>query len=311
MPVPRWPPIPSASPAWGPWGRCIRWRRSGPIEIRFYNLSSVASFAIPIGFYVDRLSAIMMTLITGVSVIIYNYSVGYMYQDRHARRYLAMICLTDFVLICMVSSSNLMMLFLFWQVLSYLLYVLAHNHAHAGTLAGAFKTFTLLRDRRHGVSRRDCPRLSTLRHARVPGALCAGRRDPDRPVAVAWDGDQRSHGRHVAFLCRRDGEVGTVSDPSLAAGITLRSDAGPCVAARGDHQCRRVLDQPLGAAVRPQLDDPARRLRGRHADGDPGRQHDAGAERHQEDPGVFHDRPDGLHDHGMRPRRLLARPCSI
>ena len=71
----------------------------------------------------------MMTLITGVSVIIYNYSVGYMYQDRHARRYLAMICLTDFVLICMVSSSNLMMLFLFWQVLSYLLYVLAHNQA--------------------------------------------------------------------------------------------------------------------------------------------------------------------------------------
>jgi NADH-quinone oxidoreductase subunit L len=117
----------------------------GPLAIRFYDLSSVASFAIPIGFYVDRLSAVMMTLITGVSVIIYNYSIGYMYQDRHARRYLAMICLTDFVLICMVSSSNLMMLFLFWQVLSYLLYVLGHNHAHAGTLAGAFKTFTLLR----------------------------------------------------------------------------------------------------------------------------------------------------------------------
>ena len=118
---------------------------SGPIEIRSYNLSSVASFAIPIGFHVDRLSAIMMTLITSVSVVIYNYSVGYMFQDRHARRYLAMICLTDFVLICMVSSSNLMMLFLFWQILSYLLYVLAHNHGHPGTLAGAFKTFTLLR----------------------------------------------------------------------------------------------------------------------------------------------------------------------
>jgi len=117
----------------------------GPLAIRFYDLSSVASFAIPIGLYVDRLSAVMMTLITGVSVIIYSYSIGYMYQDRHARRYLAMICLTDFVLICMVSSSNLMMLFLFWQVLSYLLYVLAHNHSHAGTLVGAFKTFTLLR----------------------------------------------------------------------------------------------------------------------------------------------------------------------
>jgi NADH-quinone oxidoreductase subunit L len=68
-----------------------------------------------------------------------------MHQDRHARRYLALICLTDFVLICMVSSGNLMMLFLFWQILSYLLYLLAHNHAHPATLAGAFKTFTLLR----------------------------------------------------------------------------------------------------------------------------------------------------------------------
>ena len=87
----------------------------------------------------------MMTLITGVSIIIYCYSTRYMYQDGHARRYLALICLTDFVLICMVSSGNLMMLFLFWQILSYLLYLLAHNHVHPATLTGAFKTFTLLR----------------------------------------------------------------------------------------------------------------------------------------------------------------------
>ncbi|HEX6725891.1 MAG TPA: proton-conducting transporter membrane subunit [Nitrospira sp.] len=117
----------------------------GAITVRFYDPASIASFIIPIGFYVDRLSAVMMTLITGVSTIIYCYSTSYMYQDRHARRYLALICLTDFVLICMVSSGNLMILFLFWQILSYLLYLLAHNHVHPATLAGAFKTFTLLR----------------------------------------------------------------------------------------------------------------------------------------------------------------------
>ena len=117
----------------------------GPSAIRFYDLSSVTSLIIPLGLYVDRLSAVMMTLITAVSLIIYVYSTTYMYQDGHARRYLALICLTDFVLICMVSSSNLMMLFLFWQLLSYLLYLLAHNHVHVGTLAGAFKTFTILR----------------------------------------------------------------------------------------------------------------------------------------------------------------------
>lgn len=117
----------------------------GPITVQFHDPASVPSFIIPIGFYIDRLSAVMMTLITGVSTIIYCYSTTYMYQDRHACRYLTLICLTDFVLICMVSSGNLMMLFLFWQILSYLLYLLAHNHIHPATLAGAFKTFTLLR----------------------------------------------------------------------------------------------------------------------------------------------------------------------
>ena len=45
----------------------------------------------------------------------------------------------------MVSSANLVMLFVFWKLLSYLLYLLAHNHGHAATLAGAYRTFTLLR----------------------------------------------------------------------------------------------------------------------------------------------------------------------
>ena len=118
---------------------------SGPLTIRFYAPAATASWTIPIGFYVDRLSGVMMTLITAVALIIYAYSTNYMYQDRHYRRYLALICVTDVVLICMVSSANLMMLFLFWQLLSYLLYLLAHNHDHGPTLDGAYKTFTVLR----------------------------------------------------------------------------------------------------------------------------------------------------------------------
>ena len=117
----------------------------GPITLRLYDPASAVSFAVPLGLYVDRLSAVMMVLISGVGTIIYTYSLGYMYQDPHERRYLALIGLTTFVLLCMVSSANLMMLFVFWQLLSYLLYLLAHNHVHAETLAGAFRTFTLLR----------------------------------------------------------------------------------------------------------------------------------------------------------------------
>ena len=117
----------------------------GPITIRFYDPASLATLAFPMGFYIDRLSAVMMVLISGVGTVIYTYSIGYMYQDLHDRRFLALIGFTVSVLLCMVSSVNLMMLFLVWQVISCLLYLLAHNHAHEATREGAVRTFTLLR----------------------------------------------------------------------------------------------------------------------------------------------------------------------
>ncbi len=117
----------------------------GPIVLRLYDPGAATVLAVPIGLYVDRLSAVMMVLISGIGTIIYTYSVEYMYQDLHERRYLTLIGLTVFVLLCMVSSANLLMLFILWQVLSYLLYLLVHNHSHQETLNSAFRTFTLLR----------------------------------------------------------------------------------------------------------------------------------------------------------------------
>lgn len=117
----------------------------GAISLRLYDPFSIANPALPLGFHIDRLSAVMMVLISLVGTIIYRYSVNYMYQDPGYRRFLALIGCTTFVLLCMVSSANLVMLFVFWQLLSYMLYLLAHNLTHAATLEGAFRTFTLLR----------------------------------------------------------------------------------------------------------------------------------------------------------------------
>ncbi|HET9845010.1 MAG TPA: proton-conducting transporter membrane subunit, partial [Nitrospira sp.] len=118
---------------------------SGPISVRFYDPAEGSMLPVPIGFHVDRLSAVMMVLISAIGTIIYTYSLDYMYQEPHERRYFATLGVAICVLLCMVSSGNLMMLFVFWQILGYLLYVLIHNHAHAGTLEGAFRTFTILR----------------------------------------------------------------------------------------------------------------------------------------------------------------------
>jgi len=116
----------------------------GPISIRFYD-PLADSFPVPLGLYVDRLSAVMMVLISAIGTIIYAYSIEYMHQEPHERRYFALLGVTISVLLCMVSSANLLMLFVFWQILSYLLYLLIHNHTHTGTLESAFRTFALLR----------------------------------------------------------------------------------------------------------------------------------------------------------------------
>jgi NADH-quinone oxidoreductase subunit L len=117
----------------------------GPIEIRLYDPTASLSVPIPLGFYVDRLSAVMMVLISAIGTVIYTYSINYMYQEPYESRYLATLGGTITVLLCMVSSSNLMMLFVFWQIMSYLLYLLIHNHLHAVTLESAFRTFNVLR----------------------------------------------------------------------------------------------------------------------------------------------------------------------
>jgi len=117
----------------------------GPITIRFYDPASLAPLTFPMGLYIDRLSGVMMVLISGVGTIIYTYSIGHLYQDHHDRRFLALIGFTVSVLLCLVSSANLMMLFLLWQVISCLLYLLAHNHSHDATRRGAVRTFSLLR----------------------------------------------------------------------------------------------------------------------------------------------------------------------
>src|SRR3989440_606858 len=118
---------------------------NGPISVRFYEPASGTSLGFPVGFYIDRLSAVMMVLISGVSTIIYLFSMRYMQQERGYSRFLALLAFTTFVLLCMVSSANLLMLFIFWQLLTWLLYLLSHHYAHPATMEGAFKTYTLLR----------------------------------------------------------------------------------------------------------------------------------------------------------------------
>ena len=94
---------------------------------------------------IDRLSAVMMVLIASVGLVMYRYSIRYLQSEHGQSRYQALLALTVSTLLVMVSSRDLVLLFLAWQLLSWLLCHLAYNYAHLPTARSAFRTFIILR----------------------------------------------------------------------------------------------------------------------------------------------------------------------
>ena len=95
--------------------------------------------------YVDRLSAVMLVHISAISTLIHIFSIRYMQQEWGYARFHSLLGFTTFVLLGMVSSANLLMLFAFWQLLSWLVPLLSYNHEHLPTMRGAFRTFIMQR----------------------------------------------------------------------------------------------------------------------------------------------------------------------
>lgn len=94
---------------------------------------------------IDRLSAVMMVVISGFGTLLYRYSTRYLQQDPGQSRFQALLALLLSSLIFMVSSADLVMLFIFWQLLSWFLCLLFHNYADLQTVRSSFRTFIVLR----------------------------------------------------------------------------------------------------------------------------------------------------------------------
>ncbi len=117
----------------------------GPQIINIAFPAAPGSGILQLGLYIDRLAAVMMVHITGISTLIHLFSIRYMQQERGYARFHSLLALTTFVLLGMVSSANILMLFVYWQLLSWLLCLLAYNYPHPPTVRGAFRTFTMQR----------------------------------------------------------------------------------------------------------------------------------------------------------------------
>ena len=101
---------------------------------------------IKMGILMDSLTAIMLIVVTGVSLMVQIYSLGYMKHDASIARFFAYMSLFTCSMLGLVMADNLIMLFVFWELVglsSYLLIGFWHDRPSAA--AAAKKAFIVTR----------------------------------------------------------------------------------------------------------------------------------------------------------------------
>ena len=77
-----------------------------------------------IGFLIDRLSALMMVVVTFVSLMVHVYTVGYMADDPGYQRFFAYTALFTFSMLMLVMANNFLQLFFGWEAVGLVSYLL-------------------------------------------------------------------------------------------------------------------------------------------------------------------------------------------
>ncbi len=89
-----------------------------------YTWMSVGGLKMEVGFLVDGLTAMMMCVVTFVSLMVHLYTVGYMHEDEGYNRFFAYISLFTFSMLMLVMSNNLLQLFFGWEAVGLVSYLL-------------------------------------------------------------------------------------------------------------------------------------------------------------------------------------------
>jgi NADH-quinone oxidoreductase subunit L len=85
---------------------------------------SVGNLNVEIGFLVDRLSVLMLLVVTGVGLMIHIYSYGYMHGDKAFSRFFASLSLFTFSMLGIVFATNFFQMFIFWELVGLSSYLL-------------------------------------------------------------------------------------------------------------------------------------------------------------------------------------------
>ncbi len=89
-----------------------------------YTWMVVGGLKMEIGFLVDGLTAMMMCVVTFVSLMVHLYTIGYMEEDEGYNRFFGYISLFTFSMLMLVMSNNMLQLFFGWEAVGLVSYLL-------------------------------------------------------------------------------------------------------------------------------------------------------------------------------------------
>jgi NADH-quinone oxidoreductase subunit L len=122
------------------------WGGAAVFNAPIYNWLISDGISFQVGFLIDRLSALMMVVVTFVSLCVHVYTIGYMADDPGYQRFFSYISLFTFSMLMLVMSNNFMQLFFGWEavgVVSYLL--IGFWYTRPSAIFANFKAFLVNR----------------------------------------------------------------------------------------------------------------------------------------------------------------------
>jgi NADH-quinone oxidoreductase subunit L len=100
------------------------WGGAAAENISVYTWAVTDGLKMEVGFLVDRLTALMMAVVTFVSFMVHIYTVGYMRDDPGYQRFFSFISLFTFSMLMLVMSNNFLQLFFGWEAVGLVSYLL-------------------------------------------------------------------------------------------------------------------------------------------------------------------------------------------
>lgn len=89
-----------------------------------YQWLQAGSLSLEVGFMIDALTAMMMVVVTFVSLMVHIYTVGYMHDDDGYSRFFSYISLFTFSMLMLVMANNFLQLFFGWEAVGLVSYLL-------------------------------------------------------------------------------------------------------------------------------------------------------------------------------------------